>query len=41
VIDWIYFLIGLFIGGGVGVFVMSLMFAASRADDVMGDDQYK
>ncbi|MED3562410.1 DUF3789 domain-containing protein [Bacillus xiapuensis] len=36
-----YFAIGLFIGGGFGVFFMALMFAAKEADKAMEDQHEK
>jgi hypothetical protein len=35
-----YVAIGMFIGGGLGVFFMALMFAAKQADKAM-EDQYE
>lgn len=35
-------LIGWFLAGGIGVVLMSILIAASKADDeLLGDEQYK
>lgn len=39
--SWLHFIIGFFTGGIFGVFAMSLMVAASKSDDLMGDSQYE
>jgi hypothetical protein len=35
------FIAGLIVGGVIGMFTMAILAAGSKADDLMGDNQYE